>query len=286
MHFSGTSRQESGKLTETKTDFRVLAIRTPEGVRFQLPLAGPTSRFLAWLLDAVVINGAFALVVRFVSLGRALDADLTGAILILCYFLLTVGYPIALEWMWRGQTVGKRIFGLRVIDAGGKRLEFTQILLRNLLRLVDALPFLYLVGGASLVLTRRCQRLGDLAASTVVIRQRKLALPNIPVSQDAERFNSLLDHPHLAARLRQSTPVPLAQIAMEALLRRAELTPDARIEVFRALAARFKLIVAFPEETLAGMADERYVRNCLEVVLNTGNLRRHVHHQHTQSNPT
>lgn len=274
-------------MTGIKTDFRVLAICTPEGVRFELPLAGPASRFLAWLLDAVVINGAFAVVVRFVSLGRAIDADFTMALLILTYFLLTIGYPIALEWMWRGQTVGKRIFGLRVIDAGGRRLEFTQILLRNLLRLVDTLPFLYLLGGVSLVLTRRCQRLGDLAADTVVIRQRKLSLPHIPPPQNAERFNSLLDHPHLAARLRQSVPVALAQIAMETLLRRDELTPEARIAVFRALAARFNAIVAFPEETLAGMADERYVRNCLEVVLNTGNLRRHVHHsQLTQSNPT
>jgi uncharacterized RDD family membrane protein YckC len=136
------------------TDFSVLAICAPEGVRFQLPLAGPTTRFLAWLL------------------GRAIDADFTPAILILCYFLLTIGYPIALEGIWRGQTVGKRILRLRVIDAGGKRLEFTQILLRNLLRLIDALPILYVVGGASLVTTRRCQPLGDMATGTVVIRQR------------------------------------------------------------------------------------------------------------------
>jgi hypothetical protein len=109
-----------------------------------------------------------------------------------------------------------------------------------------------------------------------------LTLPHIPAAEAAERFNSLLKHPHLAARLRQSTPASLAQIAMESLPRRDELMPNSRLAMFRTLAARFKVIVTFPEETLAGMADERFVRNCLEVVLNTGNLRRHVYtYQHT-----
>lgn len=261
--------------------FRVLVISTPEGVRFQIPLAGPTVRFLAWFMDAIVINGAFALCVRGVAPFRALNPDVISATLVILYFALTIGYPMATEWMWRGQTVGKRIFGLRVIDASGKRLELTQILLRNILRIVDVLPGFYMLGGASLVLSSRCQRLGDMVANTVVIRQRKLALPAIPESRNLEQLNSLLGHPHLAARLRQAVPTPLAQIAMEALLRRDQLAPEARIAVFAALTDRFKKLVAFPEETTAGLADERYVRNCMEIVLNTGNLRRHV--QSTQS---
>lgn len=264
-------------MTPLGTDFRVLAISTPEGVRFEIPLAGPTARFLAWLVDALVIHGAVALCAQGLNVVKALNPDVVTAVLVILYFLMTIGYPMAMEWMWRGQTVGKRVFGLRVIDASGKRLELTQIVLRNLLRVVDVLPGFYLVGGSSLVLSKRCQRLGDIVADTVVIRQRKLSLPSIPEVRNLEQFNSLLSHPHLAARLRQAVPTELSQIAMEAVVRRDELSPDARIAVFAALAKKLKAVVTFPDETVAGLADERYVRNCIEIVLNRGNLRRHVH---------
>ena len=229
----------------------------------------------------MVINAGFASCLQILRRFQAINQDLTYAALIVLYFLLNVGYPIAMEWMWRGQSIGKKLFGLRVIDAGGRRLEFTQILLRNLLRSVDTLPLAYLVGGASLVLSQRCQRLGDMVANTVVVRHRNLSLLPIPESRSTEKFNSLLTHPHLAARLRQTASPELAHIALETILRRDELAPGARIKIFHALAGRFQAVVRFPDETVAGLADERYVRNCLEIVLNTGNLRRNVHHQHS-----
>jgi len=253
-----------------------LIIHTPEGVQFRIPLAGPAIRFLAWLIDLMVIGTAITAAARALRGFQGLDQDLTVATLIIIYFLLNIGYPITLEWLWRGQTIGKRLFALRVIDAGGKRLEFTQILLRNLLRFVDSLPCLYLVGGAALVLSKHSQRLGDLGANTVVIRQQKLTLPGLPESVNAERFNSLLDHPHLAARLRQSVSPALAHVAMEAILRRDELTPSVRIAVFKALAQNFRVLVNFPDETIAGLADERYVRNCLQVVFTSA----HVYHSY------
>jgi uncharacterized RDD family membrane protein YckC len=273
-------------LTGLGTDFRVLAITTPEGVRFDLPLAGPTTRFLAWFMDALVIYGAVGLCSQGLGHVSALNEDLVHAVYVILIFGLTIGYPIALEWLWRGQTVGKRIFGLRVIDASGRRLSFGQIALRNILRLVDALPLLYLVGGAALVLSTRCQRLGDMLASTVVLRQKQLMLPAIPPSSDAQIFNSLCDHPHLAARLRQTVPTKLVQIALEAVIRRDQLAPPARIAVFRALAERFKVYATLPDDTLAWLSDERYVRNCLEVVLNHGNLRRHVSQFNTTNRST
>ena len=264
-------------MTQQDTDFQVLAISTPEGVRFRIPLAGPAARFLAWFMDALVINSAFAASAKVLRSVQGLNQDLTFAAVIILYFLLNIGYPIAMEWMWRGQSIGKKLFALRVIDAGGKRLEFTQILLRNVLRFVDCLPVFYLIGGISMILSARGQRLGDLVANTVVIRQRKLALPEFRETKNSEQFNSLLIHPHLSARLRQNAPAALAHLAMEAILRRDELTAEARINVFRALAEQFKHLVKFPDETLAGLADERYVRNCLQIILNTGNFRQHVH---------
>jgi uncharacterized RDD family membrane protein YckC len=261
-------------MTKLGTDFRVLSISTPEGVNFDIPLAGPTTRFLAWFIDALVIYGAVLACSQGAGRLAVIGKDLIQASLLILTFVLTIGYPIALEWLWRGQTVGKRIFGLRVIDASGRRLGFGQIALRNLLRFVDVLPLFYLIGGASVILSRRCRRLGDMVANTVVIRQRTVSFPAIPPSQDLQRFNSLLDHPHLAARLRQTLPPDLTRLGMEAILRRDELSAPARITVFRALAERFRVYVKFPDDTLAGLSDERFIRNCLEVVLNTGNLRR------------
>ncbi len=263
-----------GKIGMTKlgSDFRVLAIHTPEGVRFDLPLAGPTTRFLAWFMDALVIYGGAGVCQRGLSYLQFLNPDIVHALFVILLFVVTIGYPITLEWLWRGQTVGKRIFGLRVMDAGGRRLNFGQIALRNLLRFVDVLPLLYLVGGTALVLSKRCQRLGDMVADTVVIRQKKLVLPVIPPSPDAVLFNSLLEYPHLAARLRQSVPAGLAQVAMEAVVRRDELTSEARIAVFRALGEKFRECVKFPDEALAGLSEERFVRDCLEVVVGGKNV--------------
>ena len=86
----------------------------------------------------------------------------------------TSSFPLDMEsrceWYWRGQTVGKRVLKLRVMDEQALRLEFSQIVVRNLLRFVDFLPGLYLVGGTACVLSRRFQRLGDLAANTIVVR--------------------------------------------------------------------------------------------------------------------
>jgi hypothetical protein len=112
-----------------------------------------------------------------------------------------------------------------------------------------------------------------MVADTVVIRQKNLALPLIPPSGDSQQFNSLLEHPHLAARLRQSVPAALANVAMEAIVRRDELTGEARVSVFHALGERFRACVQFPEEALAGLSEERFVRNCLEVVLGKGSWR-------------
>ena len=98
-----------------------LQIRTPEGIVFSQTLAGPVTRFLAWLIDACVIGalvsaaGAIMVWLAFVSPGLA------SALSILSYFVISIGYGILCEWAWRGQTIGKRMYRLRVVYAGGLR---------------------------------------------------------------------------------------------------------------------------------------------------------------------
>jgi uncharacterized RDD family membrane protein YckC len=245
------------------TGNRVL-VRTSEGVSFSLRLAGPVSRFLAWLIDAAAIGALTAGISTIFKIAGAISPDLVRALAILAFFAISIGYAIALEWLWRGQTLGKRVLHLRVLDANAQKLQFPQIAIRNLMRFLDALPFLYLAGGLSVILSRRSQRLGDVVANTIVIKQEQFSAPILAVAA-AEKYNSFLEFPHLAARLRHQTPPELAQIAYEALLRRNDLDPAVRLGVFRELADRFRQIVKFPTEVTAALTDERYVRNALQI---------------------
>jgi len=94
----------------------------------------------------------------------------TQGLLVLLTLLVAWSYFIVLEWLWDGRTLGKRMFGLRVISADGSPASFTAVLVRNLLRIVDFLPAFYGLGLLAIVLSSRSQRLGDLAAGTYVVR--------------------------------------------------------------------------------------------------------------------
>ncbi|MGH9619722.1 MAG: RDD family protein, partial [Bryobacteraceae bacterium] len=248
----------SGGADVMQAAYAELAIETPEGVRFSLPLAGPASRFLAWLIDTAAIGLLCGLLGKVLQMTGVLSIDLMWALIAVSYFAVWVGYGIAFEWTWRGETPGKRVLGLRVLDERGLKLQFSQIALRNLMRFLDALPALYLVGGAAMILSQRYQRLGDLVANTVVIRRRSAMAPDVIQLDGGEKFNSFLDLPHLAARLRQQVSPELAQIAYETLLRRDQLSAEMRIEVFRQLAEQFRQLARFPEET-TGVANRRAV---------------------------
>ncbi|HEV7866131.1 MAG TPA: RDD family protein [Chthoniobacteraceae bacterium] len=245
-----------------------LRIQTPEGIVFAYALAGPVSRCLAWSIDFVVIL-ALTLGLAYVALLFAvISFDLAFAMLGLSYFIASIGYGVVTEWSWRGQTVGKRFLRLRVMDAQGLRLQFHQVLMRNLLRFVDMLPAPYLVGGVACLLSRRAQRLGDLAANTVVIHIPRHAQPDL-AQLLAGKFNSLRQFPHLEARLRQRVSPEEARLAFQAIVRRDELDPAARVRLFAELAGHFKNIVTFPPEAIEAVPDEQYVRNVADVLFRT-----------------
>lgn len=243
----------------------VLTIRTPEGIVFSLPLAGPLTRFLAFSVDLAAVSVAGTVIGTVLGAFGVLSIDLARAFAGVAYFAISIGYGILAEWLWRGQTVGKRLLRLRVVDERGLRLQPSQIVVRNLLRFVDLLPVFYLVGGAAMVLTRRAQRLGDIAAGTVVVRALRPAEPDLDQVL-AGKYNSLREHPHLAARLRQQVGPEEASLALRAVLRRDGLDPAARVALFRDLAAHFRPLVEFPPDSVEGIADEQYVRNVVDVV--------------------
>lgn len=242
-----------------------LLIRTPEGIVFSQLLAGPVTRCLAWLLDMVVILAIAMGLGLATSLLGLVSQDFAQALATLLFFVTSIGYSMVLEWYWRGQTLGKRALRLRVMDADGLRLHPTQIVIRNLLRFVDMLPLFYFTGGLACLLSRRAQRLGDLAANTIVVRHPRIAEPDLDKLLEG-KFNSLRGHPHLEARLRQRVSAGEGSLALQALLRRDELEPSARIELFAAMAGHFREKSVYPADATEGLADEQYVRNVVDIV--------------------
>ena len=242
-----------------------LLIQTPEGIIFSLLLAGPVTRFLAWALDIACVSALCMAAGSALGLLGLVSADFARAIIVLAYFVIQVGYGIVMEWFWRGQTLGKRLLRLRVMDAQGLRLQFSQIVIRNLLRFVDMLPAFYLVGGIACLASRRAQRLGDFAANTIVIRNPKVKEPDLDQLL-AGKYNSLREYPHLGGRLQQRVSPTEARVALQALLRRDELDAQARVELFEEIAAHFRSLVDFPPEAIEGITDEQYVRNVADIL--------------------
>ncbi len=245
-----------------------LQIRTPEGILFSQPLAGPFARMFAWVIDAMCISAlTTALWLASIPL-LALSPNMMTALGFIGYFVITISYAILLEWFWRGQTIGKRMLRLRVVDAEGLRLQFNQVVTRNLLRFVDSLPLFYFVGGVVCWFSPKLQRLGDLAANTVVARQPRLAAPDVS-RLVAGKFNSLRQHPTLVARLRQRVTPGEASIIVQAMVRRDSFAPAARVELFAELAEYFKSKVEFPPEAMDGIADEQFLINLVDVLYRT-----------------
>ena len=245
-----------------------LTVRTPEGIVFSLPLAGPVTRFLAWTVDLACVSAAMTAAAASLGPLGLLSLDLHQAILAIVYVALSIGYAMLAEWMWHGQTLGKWLLRLRVVDEQGLKLRPEQVVVRNLLRFVDVLPMFYLVGGTAVFLGRRAQRLGDVAAGTVVVRALPRQEPDLETLL-VGKYNSLRGHAHLEARLRQRVTPDEAALALRALLRRDGLDPAARVDLFHDIAGHFRRMVEFPAETTEGLTDEQYVRNVVDILFRT-----------------
>jgi uncharacterized RDD family membrane protein YckC len=149
---------------------------TPEAVQLNADVAGIGSRTIALIVDTF-IQGLVLLAVLFVPLGNGFgDQGEAVVVLLVVFVVLWVYYP-AFEYGWRGQTPGKRFQKIRVVRTNGQPAGLAPIVVRNLIRIVDvmALPFLALI---SMFITKRSQRLGDLAAGTMVVHERKLRAPS------------------------------------------------------------------------------------------------------------
>jgi uncharacterized RDD family membrane protein YckC len=211
-----------------------MTIDTPEGVTMTLPLAGVGSRFVAAGVDVTIqlllLGAAFVVFGTFEAAGAA-----SGGAFAICFFLVFFVYDVAFEVLAGGRTPGKRANGLRVVRTGGQPIGFVASTIRNLLRVVDLLPGFYLVGIVSILVTRRNQRLGDLAAGTVVARapRRRARLASPP--PEPETLPAALSAWDVSA----VTAGELAAVR-SFLERRHALTHAARVELARTMAERLR----------------------------------------------
>jgi uncharacterized RDD family membrane protein YckC len=161
-----------------------LSIETPELVAIEMPLAGIGSRFIALLVDTLIWGaGLFFLGILFWIVQPALHAfsrlsyQWVVALLTFLIFLFNWGYFTLFEAFWNGRTPGKRVAKIRVIQRSGRPIGIFESMARNLVRYVDQIPFFYAVGVITMFATRQHQRLGDLAAGTLVVRDREEESP-------------------------------------------------------------------------------------------------------------
>jgi uncharacterized RDD family membrane protein YckC len=240
-----------------------LSIDTPELVALEFPLAGIGSRCLASLMDYLLQAIVFvAAIFLFAAIGSSGGASQSGtqhagevadkwvvAILILIPFLFQWGYFTLFEAFWSGRTPGKRLMKVRVIHQTGRGITFFESMIRNLIRAVDFLPSFYAVGVASLFITKRHQRLGDLAAGTLVVHEQKREA-SLWNGSGARSFTASMFDAGPMQRVVPGTGLPADAIArltkgdLEAidnfLARRLDLPLDVRARLAAKLVAQMK----------------------------------------------
>ena len=143
-------------------------ISTPEGVDLEVELGGLGSRFVAQVIDTVIqllVVGALAILLYAIGSGVA------AAVFLVISFLVWFGYDVLFEVLAAGRTPGKRATGLRVVRTGGQPVGFLTSAVRNMVRIVDGPATGYVAGIVSIVASKRNQRLGDMAAGTLVVRE-------------------------------------------------------------------------------------------------------------------
>lgn len=210
-------------------------IETPEQIDLDLELAGLGTRFIAQVYDWV-IKSLISIVLMFVLIIVAglfgIDADLSKhaggallAVVIFIFFVLWLGYDIYFESQHNGRTPGKKAFGCRVIRVGGAPIDATAAAIRNLLGLADFLPAYYLLGALLILLTDKKQRLGDMAGGTIVVRDRKSAVP-AEATLVANEY-AVADVSFTAGQLAKCTPAD-RQVLRSFFLRLPGLPPDSR----------------------------------------------------------
>ena len=235
---------------------------TTEKVPFVYRVAGIGSRLLAWLIDCTLI-----LLIGFagVLMGSVLEEGRGGvgqSLILLWIFALMWGYFLLFEAYWHGQTPGKRLVGIRVIQWSGTAISFTQSAVRNIVRFVDSLPFFYLVGFCVATSNQFHRRLGDLAAGTLVVHVDRKAKP-LQAWRDGEVEAEITREAQLRRRLAILDKAQ-KQTLLDLCLRRDQLLVNERARLFSAISNYLKTRCDLAPAQF--QSDERFVLELVAVM--------------------
>jgi len=233
-----------------------LHISTPEGVDVELTLAGLGSRLGGAILDQLIKFGVeLLLFLAFFAFASATSGAMTAVVagvLVVAAFLITFGYDVLFEVLGSGKTIGKRAIGTRVLRADGSVVDFRSSAIRNLLRIVDN----FLVVGIVLILaTPRHQRLGDIAAGTIVVRDRLSVPPSTTIHY---AFSSGTPHPWDVGGVDRDVIATLRNF----LVRRDTLTAPVRGRIARQLYERVRPMVGGVAED---MSPEAFIEEVVRI---------------------
>jgi uncharacterized RDD family membrane protein YckC len=242
-----TTTNAATRARAAERDFEPLdtAIRlvTPERIRFQYPLAGPFRRAVAYLIDLAVWL-ILCLVVLLVLILLQLGGSFVMGIFLVVYFLSQWGYGAFCEALFNGRTPGKWMLGLRVVSVEGIPIRGGQAVLRNLLWTAEwFLPFGYLPAIASMMLSRRFQRLGDLAAGTMVVVERRASVGGVAKLREPGIERVLAWLPAQVA-----AGPELARALSDYVKRRRRFGPELRDEIAAHVAGPIRARYALPAD--------------------------------------
>lgn len=240
-----------------------LTITTPEHVHIRLEPAGVGSRFLAVMIDAVVIS---AIATTILSIARIfLPTGVAMAVFVTSNFVLTFGWHVWFEVRKQGRTPGKRAMKIRVIDGRGLPVSLHQSLVRNITRVLDAAPAFYGIGAIAALSSQSRRRLGDIVAGTLVVRDiQPLAYRGQLAS---ERRHNSLRTPRVQRLARHRIGLEERELLLTLCLRADRMSPAARYDVMEHVAAVYRERLGLEDEPMSG---ENLVRDLTAVLF--GNM--------------
>ncbi|HYN20100.1 MAG TPA: RDD family protein [Thermoanaerobaculia bacterium] len=211
-------------------------VLTPEHVPIRLSPAGLGSRFVALLVDIVIILGLASMVAWLFRL--ILSPGVSQAAATTISFVLFTGYPVYFELRHHGRTPGKRFFHLRVVDGHGLPITLEQSFVRNIVRVLDFAPIFYGVGGLVSLFDRDRRRLGDILADTVVVHERIPLRPQGQIRLE-RRFNALRS-PSALRRIRQRVSLEERELLLTLCMRAERLEASARYDLMEEVGSHYR----------------------------------------------
>jgi uncharacterized RDD family membrane protein YckC len=239
-------------------------IATPENVEFSFLIAGYGSRLLSWIIDLLFIATLILAISYLANLMIPLGQGISTALGLTAFFMVNWGYFVFWEWKTGGQSPGKKLFHIRVIQNNGAKITLFQSMIRNLLRIIDSMPFFYLLAFITSFLSPQLRRLGDLAAGTLVIKEETRPRPGI-ILPESQKYNSFLEDPHLSERIRSQISLVEREALITICLRREELSIPVRLQLFADLAAYCEK--RLQTDRPPSLSPEKYILNITAILV-------------------